>query len=116
MNLVQQFNCIIYIHSRQHWRFWIEEFGAPPYYSTMHWESKHKQLKIIKETRTNNTNHEKDIILKAMSLQVHHLRLYHAHTTQNVCCIYVLMCLTSICFTGFMYCFPLSQSNSSDST
>jgi hypothetical protein len=42
----------------------------------MHWESVHKQLKIIKNNSTNNTNHEKDIILKAMRKQVHHLAIY----------------------------------------
>jgi len=64
------------IHLRQHWRTWIEEFGAPVYYSTMHWESLHKQLRIIKSNSTNNTNHEKDICLKAMKKQIHHLTVY----------------------------------------
>jgi hypothetical protein len=27
----------------------------------MHWESKHKQLKLIKERQTNNTEHSRDI-------------------------------------------------------
>ena len=52
-------------------------FGAPAYYSTMHWESKHKQLKQWKEFCTNNKNHERDILHKAMKPQVHHLILYN---------------------------------------
>ena len=54
---------LLNIHLRFHWREWIEQFGAPCYYSTMHWESKHKQLKLIKENKTNNSNHYKDIFL-----------------------------------------------------
>lgn len=49
---------------RLHWSFWIKKFGAPAFYSTMHWESKHKQLKLIKERQTNNTNHCKDVSIR----------------------------------------------------
>jgi hypothetical protein len=58
---------------RFHWRDWIEEFGSPCYYSTMHWESKHKQLKLIKENRSNNSNHFRDILKKDMQKVVHKL-------------------------------------------
>ncbi len=47
-----------------HWRFWIQKYGSPAHYSTMVWESKHKQLKFIKANQTNNTNHSKDIAQK----------------------------------------------------
>lgn len=63
-----------YLHLRQHWPFWIKKFGAPAYYSTMHWESKHKQLKQIKERKTNNTNHSRDIAQKDVAKTVYTLR------------------------------------------
>lgn len=66
----------LYIHQRFHWRTWIEEFGAPVYYSTMHWESKHKQLKLTKD-KTNNHQHHKDLLLKDMQKTVHKLMHYY---------------------------------------
>jgi hypothetical protein len=40
----------------------------------MHWESKHKQLKQIKERKTNNTNHSRDIAQKDVAKTVYWLR------------------------------------------
>lgn len=59
---------------RKHWGTWIRLFGAPVFYSTMHWESKHKQLKLIKEKQTNNHNHTKDIAHKDIQKAVHYLK------------------------------------------
>ena len=72
---------------RFHWRHWIEEFGSPSYYSTMHWESKHKQLKLIKENQTNNSNHYKDILFKDMKKSVHCIAHYVPATVEEVCVI-----------------------------
>lgn len=48
-------------------------FGTPVFYSTMHWESKHKELKTIKNNQTNNSNHTRDIAEKDVLKSVHYL-------------------------------------------
>jgi hypothetical protein len=68
------FDILKYLHLRKHWPFWIKKYGAPAFYSTMHWESKHKQLKQIKERKTNNTNHSRDIAQKDVAKTVYWLR------------------------------------------
>lgn len=45
---------------------WIREFGAPAHFSTMTWEPKHKELKLIKEKQTNNTDHGRDIAQRSV--------------------------------------------------
>jgi hypothetical protein len=49
-------------HMGMHWEDYIAEFGMPIFFSTMHWEPKHKQLKQIKERQTNNTDHSRDVL------------------------------------------------------
>ena len=99
----------IYIHQRKHWRLWIEEFGAPVYFSTMHWESKHKQLRMLKDSCTNNTNHERDILLKAMRPHIHHLTIYQGHDNIAVCSnfIYIYFLLKINDNSGYMHSYSL---------
>ncbi len=60
--LPQEANVFINIHLGMHWKEDIENFGMPIYFSTMHYEPKHKQLNIIKQHQTNNKNHGRDIL------------------------------------------------------
>ena len=50
-------------HVGLHWKDDIPVWGLPIYYSTMHWEPKHKLLKIIKSRQTNNSDHNRDVLL-----------------------------------------------------
>jgi hypothetical protein len=45
-----------------HWKEDIRKWGMPLYFSTNHFEPKHKQLKLIKEHQTNNRHHCRDIL------------------------------------------------------
>jgi hypothetical protein len=84
---------------RFHWRYWIEEFGSPSYYSTMHWESKHKQLKLIKEHRSNNHHHYFDLLEKDMRKSIHHIVHFQYPILEEV----FINLLINILFLYFIY-------------
>ena len=50
----------------------------------MHWESKHKQLKLIKENQSNNSNHFHDLLFKDMKKSVHKIVHYVPVSVEEV--------------------------------
>ena len=63
-------NTFINIHLGVHWIEMIQDFGMPIFFSTMHWEPKHKQLNLLKLHQTNNHNHSRDILSKEIMKQI----------------------------------------------
>ena len=61
---------IIKPHVGLHWQTDISKWGMPVYFSTMHWEPKHKKLKLIKQHQTNNKAHGIDILEKEWHKQM----------------------------------------------
>lgn len=50
----------------------------------MHWESKHKQLKLIKENRSNNQDHYHDLLEKDMRKSIHHIMHFQYPVVEEV--------------------------------
>ena len=74
---------IVNPHQGMHWEEDMLEWGLPLYFSTNHWEPKHKVLKRHKERQTNNTNHSKDVLIRDWVAQVNRTTGYlHIPTLQ----------------------------------
>ena len=58
------------IHLGLHWKKVIKEFEMPIFFSTMHYEPKHKKLKFIKTKQTNNHDHSHDILKQEQNKQI----------------------------------------------
>jgi len=71
-----------------HWDDYIFKFGMPIFYSTMHWEPKHKQLKQIKERQTNNTDHSRDVLLYELILQLLRCTNWLRHDSLEAAALY----------------------------
>jgi hypothetical protein len=81
-------------HVGLHWTLDIKMWGMPIYYSTNHWEPKHKQLKLLKLHQTNNHNHSRDVLEREWVKQVERSLHWqpnpvvsHASAFSNVDCL-----------------------------
>ena len=73
---------IVNPHVGLHWKADIEMWGMPLYFSTMHWEPKHKQLKLLKNKQTNNSNHPRDILVHEWYKQMERTILWNNNQPQ----------------------------------
>lgn len=56
------------IHAGMHLPDYILDFGMPLFFSTMHYEPKHKQCNLLKQHQTNQLNPSRDILQKEHKL------------------------------------------------
>lgn len=69
----------------------------------MHWESKHKQLKLTKD-KSNNHHHHRDLLLKDMQKSVHQLVHYTVKEEPWVL-LYNSQYLFTFLYAGYLQCY-----------